>query len=157
LATFFIFFLFTFVRRQPRQSSTHAPTNATSPLDPKFRLKCLWSFLQTHSGIPPSAFPHIQSQIEDLVVKSVLSAHGQTQQEFLRLASESSYNCYKILGYDVMLDAELTVHLLEINARPALLDNKLDKYVNRPMVMQWLLKYSFLSKIVTRANLTVIG
>ena len=33
-----------------------------------------------------------------------------------------------------MVDEDLKVHLIEVNARPALLDDKLDKAVNRPMV-----------------------
>ena len=44
------------------------------------------------------------------------------------------YNCYKLLGFDLLLDADLRVHVLEVNARPQLLDDPVDRAVNRPMV-----------------------
>lgn len=48
------------------------------------------------------------------------------------------YNCYKLLGFDLLLDEDLKVHVIEANARPALLDDQLDKAVNRPMVSELL-------------------
>ena len=29
------------------------------------------------------------------------------------------YNCYKLLGYDIMLDSTFRPHLLEVNSRPS--------------------------------------
>ena len=46
----------------------------------------------------------------------------------------SRYNCYKLLGFDLLLDADLRVHVIEVNARPQLLDDLVDRAVNRPMV-----------------------
>ena len=44
------------------------------------------------------------------------------------------YNCYKLLGYDVMLDSALCPHLLEVNSRPSVYEEQLDQAVNQPMV-----------------------
>ena len=44
------------------------------------------------------------------------------------------YNCYKLLGFDLLLDADLRVHVVEVNARPQLLDDPVDRAVNRTMV-----------------------
>ena len=44
------------------------------------------------------------------------------------------YNCYKLLGFDLLFDADLRVHVIEVNARPQLLDDLVDRAVNRPMV-----------------------
>ena len=48
--------------------------------------------------------------------------------------AHSRYNCYKLLGYDVILDAALMPHLLEINTRPSMYPEKVDCAVNQPMV-----------------------
>ena len=50
------------------------------------------------------------------------------------MTKSSVYNCYKLLGFDLLLDEDLKVHVIEANARPALLDDHLDRAVNRPMV-----------------------
>ena len=44
---------------------------------------------------------------------------------------KSSYNFYKLFGYDIMLDSQCFPKLIEINSRPAALDDKLDSFVNR--------------------------
>ena len=51
------------------------------------------------------------------------------------------YNCYKLLGFDLLLDADLRVHVVEVNARPQLLDDPLDRAVNRPMVNRLVLLF----------------
>ena len=34
-----------------------------------------------------------------------------------KLELKSDYNCFKLLGYDILLDEKLNPHLIEINAR----------------------------------------
>lgn len=50
------------------------------------------------------------------------------------MADLYTYNTYKLLGYDMLIDNDLKVHMIEVNGRPALLEHVLDKAVNRPMV-----------------------
>ena len=46
-------------------------------------------------------------------------------------------------GFDILLDSQLTPHLLEVNTKPQLLPYPLDSFVNKPMVwMIWLLHTS---------------
>ena len=102
-------------------------------------------------------YPHflwLFFQIEDLVVKSILCGltslkeemnTGQKKEVLSSLATaacinsvwsqvKSTYNMYKLLGYDILLDSHRKPHLIEVNARPACLNNPLDAFVNRPMV-----------------------
>ena len=92
-------------------------------------------------------------QVEDLVVKSVLCGltslkeemnTGQKKEVVFHLTPaaasciwcqvKSTYNMYKLLGYDILLDSHRKPHLIEVNARPACLNSPLDAFVNRPMV-----------------------
>ena len=50
----------------------------------------------------------------------------------------SSYNSYRLFGYDILLDSRRRPHLIEINAAPACYAAKLDSFVNRPMVRFYL-------------------
>jgi len=76
-------------------------------------------------------------KIKELVIKSLLCGLTSIKEE-LRPGSKkelkSTYNFYKIFGYDILLDSSRNPHLIEINSRPAALSDKLDAFVNRPMV-----------------------
>ena len=79
------------------------------------------------------------AQIEEIVIKSVLC--GLTKiKEALSNGVKSTYNMYKILGFDILLDCHRQPHLIEINSRPNCHNNKLDAFVNRPMVTIYLTK-----------------
>ena len=54
----------------------------------------------------------------------------------------SSYNSYRLFGYDILLDSRRRPHLIEINAAPACYAAKLDSFVNRPMVSFYLYLWS---------------
>jgi len=50
----------------------------------------------------------------------------------------SAYNTYKILGYDMLIDKDLKVHVIEVSGRPQLQNAIIDKAVNRPMLSELL-------------------
>ena len=52
--------------------------------------------------------------VEDIVIKSILSAHEKLKSAFREQAS-SSYSCYKLLGYDILLDHNFKPHLIGEN------------------------------------------
>jgi len=99
----------------------------------------LWTFL--HSlGHTEVELQTLWSQVEDVILRSLLatlvSARKEAQQARKGSQRTSSYNNYKLIGYDLLLDSKMNVHLIEANARPALLNDSLDKAVNRPMVIK---------------------
>jgi len=98
----------------------------------KWSLKSLWKHLKEW-GLPVEEFGIIWTRIRDLVIKSVLSGLKGLREDF-RKSYDSRYNCYKILGYDVMLDATFCPHLLEVNSRPSVYQELLDEAINQPMV-----------------------
>lgn len=111
--------------------------NVSENVGNKWRLRRLWTYFH-EVGIGQYDLELIWSRIEDVVIKSLLCAHTQMRADYRKITEHSNYNCYKLLGYDLMLDRDLNVHLVEINARPQLLDDELDKTVNRPMVSEML-------------------
>ena len=98
----------------------------------------------------------------------MILSFSETCSDFIEASPKSMYNCYKLLGFDVLVDNNLKVlngiskvneliiisltnfertktilvsivffskvHLMEVNARPELKDDIIDKTVNRPMV-----------------------
>ena len=74
--------------------------------------------------------------MEDLVIKTMLLNLTEVRAEFNEM-SKSMYNTYKLLGFDVLVQGDhsnLKPYLIEVNARPQLKDDVVDKAVNRPMV-----------------------
>ena len=51
---------------------------------------------------------------------------------------ETFINSFFFPGYDMMIDNDLKVHVLEVNGRPQLQSHVLDKAVNRPMLAEML-------------------
>ena len=63
---------------------------------------------------------YIWRQIEAAVVKTILVALPEMRKEFHETADLFNYNTYKILGYDMLIDDDLNVHVIEVNGRPQL-------------------------------------
>ena len=85
-------------------------------------------------GLSESEIDGIWNDIKDLTIKTLALCYEQVKDEFEKRTKNSAYNCYKILGMDILLDSSYKAHLIEINSRPALLDDEIDKQVNRPMM-----------------------
>ena len=83
-------------------------------------MRVLWRYFQEEIGLQEYDFQYIWDQIEEAVVKSILVALPDMRKEFQEMADVSDYNTYKLLGYDMMIDNDLKVHVLEVNGRPQL-------------------------------------
>ena len=59
------------------------------------------------------------AKIYDVVIKSLICIEGPTKVQ-LRRSNVHRSNCYELLGYDILLDANLNPWLLEVNLSPSL-------------------------------------
>jgi len=115
--------------------------NTFDPLEPeghKWTLTALWKYL-SHEVKDHKCLDLFQiwQRIQEVVIKSILCGLTAIKSELLpgrKKEMRSTYNFYKLFGYDIMLDNQCHPKLIEINSRPAALSDKLDSFVNRPMV-----------------------
>ena len=68
----------------------------------------------------------IWKEIEGICVKTIFCGHFDLV-EGLEESNISDYNCYKLLGFDVMLDQELKPWLLEVNSFPSMFPDQIGK------------------------------
>jgi len=108
-------------------------SNPEEPEGSKWTLTSLWNYFRS-IGIEKEP---IWENIKDIVIKSILSAYSSLKNGFEENVS-SMYSCYKILGYDIFLDADLKAHLIEINTIPSLAakSETIDAYVKNPLVAE---------------------
>jgi len=108
-------------------------SNPEEPEGSKWTLSSLWKYFRSR-GIDTDS---IWTKIIDIVIKSILSAHEQLTNVF-REQVTSCYSCYKLLGYDILLDEKLKPHLIEINTIPSLAAkaDTIDSYVKNPLVAE---------------------
>jgi len=108
-------------------------SNPEEPEGSKWTLTSLWNYFKS-IGIEKEP---IWEKIKDIVIKSILSAHGSLKTGFKESVS-SMYSCYKILGYDIFLDSHLKPHLIEVNTIPSLAakSDTIDSYVKNPLVAE---------------------
>ena len=63
-------------------------------------------------------------EIEELCVKTVLTGHYDMISAY-EASGVSEYSCYKLFGFDVIIDQNLKPYLLEVNSFPSMFPNKI--------------------------------
>ncbi|KZC09722.1 Tubulin polyglutamylase TTLL4 [Dufourea novaeangliae] len=95
-----------------------------------------WSFgsLWTHLSEEGVDVPELWSKIKDVVVKTLIAAESSMNAEITENLA-SSYSCYELYGFDILLDENLKLWLLEVNILPSLhTDSPLDTIIKGPLV-----------------------
>ena len=106
-------------------------SDPTEPEGHKWTLTALWKYLSSEikhgeNKAEVDLFT-VWERIEQLVIKSILCGLTSVKEELMpgrKKEMKSTYNFYKLFGYDIMLDADREPRLIEINARPAALNDK---------------------------------
>jgi len=108
-------------------------SNPDEPEGSKWTLTSLWKYFRS-IGVETEP---IWTKMIDIIIKSILSAYHPLTKAFRDQVS-SSYSCYKMLGYDILLDTNLKPHLIEINTIPSLAakPDTIDSFVKNPLVAE---------------------
>ncbi|XP_076161092.1 tubulin monoglutamylase TTLL4 [Ptiloglossa arizonensis] len=96
----------------------------------KWSFGCLWFHL-IEKGVDVAK---LWSTIKDIVVKTLIAAESSMNAAISENLA-SSYTCYELYGFDVLLDENLKPWLLEVNILPSLQTNSsLDTAIKGPLV-----------------------
>ena len=110
----------------------YVPSSSTDSQDGhKWTLKTLWRYLKMSDKVNVD---QIWQQINDLVVKTVISSESQIL-NLLKQHLKNKRSCFELLGFDIMLDENFKLWLLEVNITPSLrADSVLDFSVKNNLV-----------------------
>ena len=97
----------------------------------KWTLKTLWKHLSMTRNLDVD---QIWKQIIDLIIKTVISAESNIL-SLLKQNLKNRRSCFELLGFDIILDENLKLWLLEVNITPSLrADSVLDFSVKNQLV-----------------------
>ncbi|OTF82330.1 tubulin polyglutamylase TTLL1-like protein [Euroglyphus maynei] len=106
-------------------------SNVDSQDGHKWTLKTLWKHLSMTRKLDVD---HIWQQIIDLIIKTVISAESNIL-TLLKQNLKNRRSCFELLGFDIILDENLKLWLLEVNITPSLrADSVLDFSVKNQLV-----------------------
>eukprot|EP00092_Neocalanus_flemingeri_P000105 GFUD01000107.1.p1 GENE.GFUD01000107.1~~GFUD01000107.1.p1 ORF type:complete len:595 (+),score=129.91 GFUD01000107.1:61-1845(+) len=96
----------------------------------------LWtlSMLKEYLTMAGVDWNNIWSQIQDIVRKTIILGYSSMRVEGEEVTS--SYNCYKLLGLDIMLDSDLKPWVLEVNTDPSLCADPVDTNLKANMIAE---------------------
>lgn len=96
----------------------------------KWSFASLWSYLRQENV----DVTDLWRQIKDIIVKTFISVES-SMNAAISETLVSSYTCYELYGFDVLLDENLRPWLLEVNTLPSLqTDSPLDTAVKVPRI-----------------------
>ena len=76
----------------------------------------------------------IQRQIDDIAIKTILSAENSINQATQSYVPYQN-NCFQIFGFDVLIDSDLKVWLIEVNLSPSMsCESPLDQKIKGNMI-----------------------
>lgn len=77
--------------------------------------------------------PEIKRKIEDAFTQVIIAAHKTFKEQ------ENHRNAFELFGFDVMLDNDQNIYILEVNVTPALgTSSELDRFIKMPLVKDFL-------------------
>lgn len=93
----------------------------------KWALQTLWNYL---SEVHPNLnIDNLWQQIIDIVIKTLLNCRPAIN-GIIKKYQRFRYNSFELLGFDIMLDSNFKLWLLEVNVSPSLrTDSTLDTYI----------------------------
>ncbi|KAJ3218220.1 Tubulin polyglutamylase ttll5 [Dinochytrium kinnereticum] len=98
----------------------------------KWSLTALMRYITSKYGSDNASL--IKSKIKDIIVKSILSGEA-TVATAVNMFVQNPGNCFELLGFDILIDENLTPWLLEVNMSPSLsCDTPLDLKIKSALI-----------------------
>ncbi|CDW74877.1 low quality protein: tubulin polyglutamylase ttll6 [Stylonychia lemnae] len=90
---------------------------------------------QSEKGIYTKSSDQIWNEIEDIVIKTVITIQPQLQHYYRSCQPKEPDLCYELLGFDIILDRKLKPWLLEVNHLPSFnSDTQTDEQVKYELI-----------------------
>ncbi len=101
----------------------------------KRSLSWLWEWMRTQSMDPSEVW----ADISDVIVKTLISIQCTLAQSYRACQTTSElktpFNCFELLGFDILLTDKLRATLIEVNHMPSYrTDSALDKFVKEGLI-----------------------
>ena len=115
-----------------KTNSEYVPNKCADSQDGhKWTLKTLWKHMKNEGLGDPN---HVWEQIQELILKTVISSESNVN-SLSKKHLKNKRSCFELLGFDIMLDENLKLWLLEVNVTPSLrADSPLDYSVKNRLV-----------------------
>ncbi|XP_078259405.1 tubulin monoglutamylase TTLL4 isoform X2 [Rhinoraja longicauda] len=84
----------------------------------KWSLKALWLYLN-QKGVKTE---QLQEQMKDVIIKTIIASESFVNSQ-INLYVRNRYTCHELFGFDIMLDENLKMWVLEVNISPSLHSN----------------------------------
>eukprot|EP00667_Euglena_gracilis_P004193 EG_transcript_4211 len=112
------------------QEGDEEETAANVPTASKWTLSSFIQYCQ-NNGLDWNS---IQAQMHDVIIKTFISVEGEVLKE-MRSKCQQPQSCFELFGWDLMVDENLKVWLIEVNLMPSLsCTTALDKAVKYALV-----------------------
>lgn len=96
----------------------------------KWSLKALWLYLN-QKGVK---IEQLQEQMKDVIIKTIIASESYVNSQ-VNLYVRNRYTCHELFGFDIMLDENLKMWVLEVNISPSLHSNSsLDVNIKGQMI-----------------------
>ncbi|XP_051880741.1 tubulin polyglutamylase TTLL4 isoform X2 [Pristis pectinata] len=81
----------------------------------KWSLKALWLYLN-QKGVKTE---QLREQMKDVIIKTIIASESYVNSQ-INLYVRNRYTCHELFGFDIMLDENLKMWVLEVNISPSL-------------------------------------
>ena len=100
----------------------------------KWSMSALFEFLEKHHSVAQVA--KVKADMNDVIIKTLIAAEDEIYSKSNSLLSEGGRNsCFELYGFDIMIDKDFRVWLVEVNISPSLMTaSPLDKRIKTIMI-----------------------
>ena len=96
----------------------------------KWSLSALWKHMRSIGQDPKK----VKKEMDDVILKTLISGEGPMNDAFQKYVMHQN-NCFEILGFDLLIDSNFKVWLIEVNLSASLVcDTPLDQKIKGNLI-----------------------